>query len=170
MIALSSNQTQVIEEYNWKFPHPLRAPLAEIEFRGSKLKVRISPGMFDTEYVGAFDGDKLAGLLTIYSPEGPLPYHHVGKSLVHQAYKGERITRQLIEWWVGMNGKCLASDENQTFDGAHVWESMILRGGRLDFFLWHPTEPLERLAIVDGKISPDPWLNPHSRLLACPAK
>jgi len=168
MVTRSSSQTQFIAEYRFKFPRPWNRGITTIYAGSVTLDVRVSGGHFDAEYVGAFHSDELVAVMNTWGPEGPLPYRHIGKTIVDPAYQGNRITRQIIEWWVISRDECLASDENQTHDGARVWESMIIREPRLRFFLWHPDGTEIELSIEAGRIVPDPWTDPHTRLLARP--
>jgi hypothetical protein len=168
MATRSTAQTLYIDEYRSKFPRPWNRPVKTINAGSSALDVRVSGGMFDSSYVGAFDGEELVAVMNTWGPEGPLPYRHIGKTIVDPAYQGQRITRQIIEWWVTSRNECLASDENQTHDGARVWESMIMREPRLRFFLWHPNGTEVELRVDGERIVPDPWAHADTRLLACP--
>lgn len=168
MIARSSSQSQFIAEYKVKFPRPWNRAVHTVFAGGLSLDVRLSGGMFDVEYVGVFDGEELIAAMNTWGPEEDVPYRHIGKTIVAPAYQGHRITRQLIEWWVLSRRKCLASDENQTDDGARVWESMILRGPRLSFCLWSPDSGEVPITVKRGRIKPDPWAEQHTRLLARP--
>ncbi|WP_198158537.1 MULTISPECIES: hypothetical protein [Sphingomonas] len=168
MVARSDSQTQFIAEYRFKFPHPWNRPITTVAAGHLTLDVRVNGGNFDAEYVGAFDGTDLVAVMNTWGPEGPLPYRHIGKTIVAPAYQGHGITRQIIEWWVTSRNECLASDENQTHDGARVWESMIMRAPRLRFYLWHPDGTEIELIVDEGRIVPDPWSDPHTRLLARP--
>ena len=168
MIALSSSQTQFIAEYRYKFPRPWNRIIHTVAVEGRLLDVRISGGMFDAEYVGVFDGEELVAIMNTWSPEGPLPYRHIGKTIVAPTYQGHGITRQLIEWWVQTRQECLASDENQTHDGAGVWRSMISKEPRLTFHLWYPDSREEPVTVKQGQITPNPWAEQHTRLLARP--
>lgn len=168
MVTRSSSQTQFIAEFRPKFPRPWNRGITTISAGPVTLDVRVSGGHFDAEYVGAFHDDELVAVMNTWGPEHPLPYRHIGKTIVDPAYQGHRITRQIIEWWVTSRDECLASDENQTDDGARVWESMIMREPRLQFFLWHPNGTEIGLGVQAGRIAPDPWADPHTRLLARP--
>lgn len=168
MIALSSSQTQFIAEYRWKFPRPWNRVVHTVTARGRVLDVRISGGHFDVENVGVFDNEELVAVMRTWGPEEPLPYRSIGKTIVAPAYQGHGITRQLIEWWVQTRQECLASDENQTHDGAGVWRSMISKQPRLTFYLWYPDGREEPLTVKQGQITPNPWAEQHSRLLARP--
>lgn len=168
MIALSNSQTQFIAEYRVKFPRPWNRVVHTVMANGRALDVRISGGHFDVEHVGVFDGEELVAVMKIWGPEEPLPYNHIGKTLVDHAYQRNGITRQLIEWWVQTRQACLASDENQTHDGAGVWKSMISKQPRLTFHLWHPDGREEPIKVKRGQITPNPWIDQAARLLARP--
>ncbi|MFN3677796.1 MAG: hypothetical protein ACK4TC_17700 [Sphingomonas pseudosanguinis] len=124
--------------------------------------------MADSRYVGVFDGSDLIAIVNLWSPDEDLGYRNIGRTLVDEKFQGNRITRQIIEWWVLNKGECLASDENQTDDGARVWESMILRDPILKFCLWRPDQGTVPVTVEDGEITPDPWAEDRSRLIACP--
>lgn len=168
MVTRSSSQTQFIAEYRFKFPRPWNRVITTVAAEPVALDVRVGRGIFDAEYVGAFDGEELVAVMNTWGPEEPLLYRHIGKTIVDPAYQGHRITRQIIEWWVTSRNECLASDENQTHDGARVWESMIIRDPLLRFFLWHPDGTEIELSVEVGRIVPDPWSDQHTRLLARP--
>lgn len=166
MITRSSLQSQFIAEYRQKFQRPWNRVVYKVVTQDGLLDVRVSGGPFDVEHVGVFDGEELVAIMVIWPPEGILPYNHIGKTIVAPAYQGNRITRQLIEWWVQTRQKYLASDENQTYDGAGVWESMICRDPLLFFSLWHPDGKEEPIKMKRNRITPDPWCQQHTRLIA----
>ncbi|MBX7459844.1 hypothetical protein K3180_02440 [Qipengyuania sp. YG19] len=169
MVQLHSSQTQFIREYERHFPRPWNKAVHFVHAQGRLLDVRIGKGMFDSEYLGVFDGEKLIAIMNTWAPVDCLPHRHIGKTIVERSYQGHGITRQLIEWWVQTHGQCLASDENQTHDGAYVWKSMIKREPRLSFSLWRPDGREEPIRVCNGCIVPDPWAEQHTRLLARPA-
>jgi hypothetical protein len=168
MVSRQSSRAEFIAECRIKFPLPWDRPITTVVANNATLDVRVSGAIFDAEYVGAFDGDELVAMVNTWAPEGPLPYRHIGKTIVAPTYQGNDITRQIIEWLVITRNERLASDENQTNEGAGVWESMIMRSPRLRFFLWEPDGRETPLSVKNGRIVPDPWADPHSRLLACP--
>lgn len=168
MIALSSSQTQFIAEYRSKFPRPWNLVVHKVTAQGRLLDVRISGGHFDVEHVGVFDGEELVAVMRTWGPDEPVPYRNIGKTIVAPTYQGHGITRQLIEWWVQTRQECLASDENQTHDGAGVWRSMISKEPRLTFHLWYPDGREEPVTVKQGQITPNPWAEQHTRLLARP--
>lgn len=168
MVARTTSETESLDEWQARLPLQwIATPVTVIAGR-ARLRVRISSGSVGARYAGVFDDSKLVGMLNTWAPEGPLPYRNIGRTIVEPAYQGHRITRQIIEWWVTSRDECLASDENQTHDGAKVWESMIMREPRLRFFLWHPDGTEIDLGVEAGRIVPDPWADPHTRLLARP--
>lgn len=180
MIARSTSQTENIDEWRRKFPTQLDPVTTTIVVESRQLPVHIATGMNGAEYVGVFDGENLIAMVNTWSSEEPLPdrrigganahlpYRNIAKTIVHPAYQGNSITRQLIEWWVQTHQQCLASDENQTDDGARVWESMIIRNPKLRFSLWRPDGSETDLIVEAEQITPDPWAEHHSRLLARP--
>lgn len=168
MVTRCDSQTETIDDYRLKFPDPPSPIVATMMAGDARLEVHIKAAISDARYVIVFDNDKLIAVMSTWRPDEPLPYRNIGKTIVDPAYQGRRITRQIIEWWVTSRNECLASDENQTHDGARVWESMIMREPRLRFFLWHPDGTEIELGIEGGRIIPDPWADPHTRLLARP--
>lgn len=169
MVQLHSSQTQFIREYERYFPRPWNKAVHFVRAQKRLLDVRVRKGLSGSEYLGVFDGETLIAIMNTWAPEDSVPYRHIGKTIVEQSYQGHGITRQLIEWWVQTHGQCLASDENQTHDGAHVWESMIKRQPRLSFSLWRPDGREEPIKVCKGDIIPNPWAEQHTRLLAKPA-
>lgn len=168
MVTRHSSRSEFIEECLPKFPHPWNRPITTVVTQKATLDVRVSGALYDAEYVGAFDANDLVAMVNTWAPDEPLPYRHIGKTIVAPAYQRNGITRQIIEWWVTTRNERLASDENQTPEGAGVWESMIMRSPRLRFFLWQPDGTETLLSVENGRIVPDPWAEPHSRMLACP--
>lgn len=168
MVARTTSETESLDEWQTRLPLQWMATPATVIAGSARLQVRVSSGSVGARYAGVFEDGKLVGMLNTWAPEGPLPYRNIGKTIVDPAYQGHRITRQIIEWWVTSRIECLASDENQTHDGARVWESMIMREPRLRFFLWHPDGTEIELGVEAGRIVPDPWADPHTRLLARP--
>ena len=174
MIARSSSQTQPIEDYRRYFPHlgneGVDAAYVDIKItaHGRLLDVVESQRLFGAEYLGVFDNDELVAVLNTWEAVEEVPYRHIGKTIVEPSYQGNRIIRQLIEWWVQTHNQCLASDENQTHDGARVWESMIIKESRLSFSLWWPDGREEKVTVQENHITPDPWAEQHTRLLARP--
>ena len=168
MIARSSSQSQFIGEYRRHFPEPCDPPRTTVQANGKNLDVHIGGGLVGSQYVGVFDGPDLIAIVNLWSPDDDLAYRNIGRTLVEARFQGNGITRQIIEWWVVTNEECLASDEDQTDDGARVWESMILRDPILQFFLWRPDQDLIPITVENGNITPNPWAENRSRLIACP--
>ena len=100
MVTRHSSQTQFIEEYRQHFPRPWNRAVHSLQFKDRFLDVRLSGGLFDIEYVGVFDDNQLIAVMKTLEPVEEVPYRHIGKTIVAPTYKGHRITRQLIEWWV----------------------------------------------------------------------
>ncbi|MFZ1742417.1 MAG: GNAT family N-acetyltransferase, partial [Pontixanthobacter sp.] len=137
MVARSSSQTEVIEQYREKFPKSEYCSAHNVTAQGRSLDVRVS-GDSNVEYLGVFDGGELVAVMSTWEGVEEVPYRHIGKTIVAPLYRGHRIIRQLIEWSILDRHQCIASDENQTHEGARVWESMIMREPVLSFSLWWP--------------------------------
>lgn len=168
MITRLSSQAEFITDFTANFPRPLNQPIWEISAGTTPLDIHIAKGRQGALHIGAFFGNELVAVARIWSASCPVPYLNIGRTVVDPKFRGHQITRQLIEWWVNMSGECLTSDENQTPEGAGVWESMILRRPRLQFSLWYPNKREVPLLVNGNQIAPDPWADPDSRLVARP--
>jgi hypothetical protein len=170
MVTRLSSQSEFIAEYRAKFPRSRSRGIITITANSTALDVLIGYGICGAEYVGTFDGDELVSVMSTWIEDDALPYRNIGKTIVEPAYQRNRITRQIIEWWVTSQNECLMSDANQTPEGAGVWESMIMRqtNPQIGFYLWHPDGKEIELTVKAGEIFPNPWAEPHTRLLARP--
>jgi hypothetical protein len=168
MVARAPSQSQPIGEYRKYFPEPRDPPCTTVQANGKHLNVHTREGAVGSRYVGVFDGSDLIAVVNLWSPDENVGYRNIGRTLVEERFQGNRITRQIIEWWVITKEECLASDEDQTDDGARVWESMILRDPILNFCLWRLGQDVIPIIVRNGDISPDPWAENQSRLIACP--
>ena len=170
-LGVSDRQTFLTHAQGFKFNSRTPTPLVVTDTTGRTWPVIAGNADADERNFGLFDGDQLVARLTIQAPDPngdcPTPYWSIGKIEVVNSHQKRGLGRRLIEQVFGMLGAPLASDLNQTPEGASIWRHLIpLHPGKIE--LHDGAGGIVPVAIVGGACSPDPWSFPEWRLVRLP--